>query len=144
MNRNTELLNKVIVNNRDEETIIDTLKKYGICILPNYISTEVSDSVRNGCLLRAEVDEDTDFQDGSYRRYNGPKTMSTPDKRVYHIDCFNEDMAKFKNDNFFKSICKKYYDNKSDYSVHVQIYERHNEPNIPVRGLHVHTFEIST
>jgi hypothetical protein len=144
MNRNEELLNKVIVFDKSSDVIVDTLKKYGICILPNYISDEVSDLVREDCLLRSEVDEDIDFKDGSYRRYDGPKTMSTPDKRVYHIDCFNEDMAKFKNDDFLKSICKKYYNNKSDYSVHVQIYERHNVPNISIRGFHIDTFETST
>ena len=149
MNRNEELLNKVIVFDKSSDVIVDTLKKYGICILPNYITDDMCDSVREDCVLRSEVEEDTDFEDGSYRRggslsYDGSKTKPSQDKRVYHIDCFNEDMVKFKNDDLLKSICKNYYNNKNDYSVHVQIYERHNEPNIPVRGLHIDTFEIST
>lgn len=145
MNRNEELLNKVTATNSESLTsIVNCLREYGICILQNYISDEVCDSVREDCLLRSEVDEDMDFEDGSYRRFDGPKTIHKQDKRVYHIDCFNNDMMKFKNDDFLKMVCKRYYGNKSDYSVHVQIYDRHNEPEIPVRGFHIDTFEIST
>jgi hypothetical protein len=146
MNRNEELLNKVTATNSESLTsIVNCLREYGICILPNYISDEICDSVRNSCMTRAEVGEDMDFEDGSYRRFDGPKTIHKQDKRVYHIDCFNEDMLKFKDDSFLKMVCKVYYwEKQNDYSVHVQIYDRHNEPDIPMRGFHIDTFEIST
>ena len=146
MNRNEELLNKVTATNSESLTlIINCLRVYGICILPYYISDEVCDLVRGDCVSRAEVDEDMDFEDGSYRRYDGPKTTKPlQDKRVYHTDCFNEDMLKFKNDDFLKMICKRHYGDESDYSVHVQMYDRQQYNGFPIRGPHIDSFQTST
>jgi len=146
MDKNQQLLSKVTVtNSKSLISITNCLREYGICILPNYISDEICDSVRNSCMTRAEVGDDLDFEDGSYRRYDGPKTTKPlQDKRVYHIDCFNEDMLKFKDDSFLKMICKRYYGDVNDYSVHVQMYDRQQFNNFPTRGLHIDSFQTST
>ena len=49
----------------------------------------------------------------------------------------------FKIDKHIQTICKDYYD-KGPYSVHVQVYERHQFHQIPVRSFHIDTFETST
>lgn len=148
MTHNDQLLNKITTNTLDKDSILETLNIYGMCILPNYISNEVCDIVRARCIERAEIAEDTDFEDGSYRRFDGDNVSPDSrgqDKRVYHVDCFNPEMEKFKKDHFIQSICEEYMDqNKSPYSVHVQIYDRNNIPNDLTRGPHLDSFETST
>ena len=71
------------------------------------------------------------------------KTPAAANKRVYHTDCFSNDLMEFKIDKHMQTICKSYYD-KGPYSVHVQVYERHQFHQIPVRSFHIDTFETST
>lgn len=148
MNNNQVLLNKITSNNLNKNIILNTLHKYGMCILPKYISDEVCDTVKNKCIERAEVPEDCDFEDGSYRRFDGPRIPKEgrgQDKRVYHTDCFSPEMATFKNDSFIRSICESYMSNdESPYSVHVQLYDRNNTPNDLTRGPHLDSFETNT
>ena len=119
-----------------------------MCILPKYISSKICDKTKQQCIERVEIPEDKDFEDGSYRRFDGVNVSPSArgqDKRVYHVDCFNSEMADFKNDNFIRSICESYIDNdKSPYSVHVQIYDRNNIPNDLTRGPHLDSFTTNT
>jgi len=148
MEENNKLLNKITCNSLDKNTILDILNEYGMCILPNYISNDICDTVKKQCIERVEIEEDTDFPDGSYRRFDGENVSPLAkgqDKRVYHVDCFNESMLKYKKDPFIRSICEQYMsNNKSHYSVHVQIYDRNNIPNDLTRGPHLDSFETNT
>lgn len=146
MTQNQTLINKISCSSLDKKEILYTIHKYGMCILPKYISDEICDNVKNKCIERVEISEDCDFKDGSYRRFNGPRVRQKgQDKRVYHTDCFSSEMADFKNDNFIRSICESYMDNgKSPYSVHVQIYDRNNIPNDLTRGPHLDSFKTNT
>ena len=69
------------------------MKKYGVCLIPNYISNEKNvTSIKIECAKRSEVKVDTNFEDGSYRRYDAflQKTPALQlNKRVYHTDCFS-------------------------------------------------------
>ncbi len=144
-NHNQNLINKVTVSSIvNIDKIAKTMKKYGVCLIPNYISDEKCNSIKIECAKRSEVKVDTNFKDGSYRRYDVYKnTGAAANKRVYHTDCFSNDLMEFKIDKHIQTICKDYY-NKGPYSVHVQVYERHRFHQIPVRSFHIDTFETST
>ena len=146
MKKNNELLAKITCNPRDKKTISENLRQYGVCVIPHYISEESCDSTKSTCMEKISIEEDFNYEDGSYKRVNVKTDCLTPlaDKRIYHIDCFSEEMLGFKRDKFIQEICESYYNNDSPHSVHVQIYERHNTPEIPVRGFHIDTFEAST
>ena len=146
-NNNELLLGKVTCKNLDQNTILDILNEYGICILPNYISNEICDQVKFQCIERAELPEDTEFPDGSYRRFDGPLVPPEArgqEKRVYHVDCYNEKMEGFKKDPLLQSICVEYMNDEPFYSVHVQIYDRNNTPNDLTRGPHLDSFKTNT
>ena len=68
MKNNQELLNKITCTSLDKDIIVSYMKKYGACLIPNFISDEKCDFVKEECTNRAEVDKDMDFEDGSYRR----------------------------------------------------------------------------
>ena len=144
---NNQLKNLITCVSLDKKEIISKLNKYGMCILPNYISDEICDKAKQQCIERAEVPEDIDFEDGSYRRFDGPRIPESgrgQDKRVYHVDCFSSEMENFKKDKFIQSICEEYMNTNSPYSVHVQIYDRNNIPNDLTRGPHLDSFETNT
>ena len=147
MTHNQTLINKVSCGSLDKKEILNIMHKYGICILPKYLSSPTCDQVRHQCIKRIEIPEDKDFEDGSYRRFDGDKVSPESkgqDKRIYHVDCFNKEMEKFKHDSFIKSICVEYMNNEPFYSVHVQIYDRNNIPNDLTRGPHLDSFETNT
>ena len=143
---NDKLIKLITCNSLDKKEILNILHKYGMCILPKYISSEICDKTKQKCIERAEIPEDMDFEDGSYRRFDGPRmTTKGQEKRVYHVDCFIEEMLKFKKDKLIQSICEEYMSSDSSpYSVHVQIYDRNNIPNDLTRGPHIDTFETNT
>ena len=142
---NQQLINSVSVESIDDtNTILDLMNNNGVCVIPNYLSAEKCEIVKNECALRSEVEKDTNFEDGSYRRFDVYKnTGAAANKRVYHTDCFSSELMDFKSDTRIQEICKNYY-NKGPYSVHVQVYERHQYHEIPVRSFHIDTFETST
>ena len=142
---NEDLINSVTINSiNDKQPILDCLRKNGVCLIPNYLSEEKCDLVKSECLKRSEVEHDMDFDDGSYRRFDVYKDSgAAANKRVYHTDCFSDDCMELKIDPRISNICKDYY-NKGPYSVHVQVYERHQYHEIPVRSFHIDTFETST
>jgi hypothetical protein len=147
MENNDKLIDKITCTSLDKDTIVSYMNKYGACLIPNFISDEKCDIVKEECIERAEVDEDTDFKDGSYRRYDtyqNKDSYAAANKRVYHVDCFSSEMEKFKKDKLIQDVAKAYYGDKDPYSVHVQIYERHEHHKVPVRGFHIDTFETST
>ena len=144
MSKNHQLIN-TITQPKDTKKILGCLRDNGICLIENYYDQEKCDSIRRSCIERAEVDEDLNYPDGSYRRFDVYKnTGAAANKRVFHVDCFNSEAAILKNDEFIKNIAKAYYNNNNEYSVHVQVYERHQFYHIPVRGFHIDTFETST
>jgi len=147
MFHNKQLKDKITCTVLDKKQILDKLNKYGMCILPKYLSDKVCDRAKLQCIERVEVPQDCDYEDGSYRRFDGPKVPEQgrgQDKRVYHVDCFSEDLQKFKTDKFIQSICEEYMNTGSPYSVHVQIYDRNNIPNDLTRGPHLDSFETNT
>jgi len=147
LSKNDKLLKKITCTDLSVDTVVGYMKKYGACVIPNYISDDVCDSVKKECIDRVEVEKDIDFEDGSYRRYDTYQNKSSyaaANKRVYHVDCFNDDMKNFKKDTFLQNVARKHYGDTDDYSVHVQIYERHSFHKVPVRGFHIDTFEIPT
>tara|TARA_Y100000389_G_scaffold7075_1_gene6854 strand:+ start:28 stop:888 length:861 start_codon:yes stop_codon:yes gene_type:complete len=148
IDNNNQLLKKITCINHNKKDILSILQKYGMCILPNYVTDKICDTTKEKCIERVEVKEDVDFEDGSYRRFDGknihPKGRGQ-DKRVYHVDCFSNEMADFKNDKFIQSICESYMSKEeSPHSVHVQIYDRNNIPNDLTRGPHLDSFETNT
>ena len=119
------------------------MKRYGLCILPDYHSLDFVDAIKARCIPRAEVPEDTNFEDGSYRRYDCYQgSAAAPNKRVYHADCFCKEAEQFKHDPLLTEVCSRYYG--SPHSVHVCLFKRHVYHQIPYRGFHVDTFETST
>ena len=145
MKTNLELIDLVSVEDIDDhEAVMKCMKENGVCMIKNYITENICEKIRSECSERSEVPEDINFEDGSYRRYDVYKdTGAAANKRVYHTDCFSPDLMNFKIDSDISEICKDYY-NKGPYSVHVQIYERHQYHEIPVRSFHIDTFETST
>ena len=106
-NHNQNLINKVTVNSIiNTYEITKTMKKYGVCLIPNYISDEKCNSIKIECAKRSEVKVDTNFEDGSYRRYDVYKnTGAAANKRVYHTDCFSNELMEFKIDKHIQTIC---------------------------------------
>jgi len=144
-NKNESLSKKITITDLNSETISKHLDKFGCCIIPNFVDPNVCDRIRKKCIERAEVEKDINFSDGSYRRYDIYQgTGAASNKRVYHVDCFDEEAMQFKTNELFAKICSNFYGGKDDYSVHVQVYERHQYHPIPVRGFHIDTFELST
>ena len=128
---------------RDSGRILARLRDCGVCILPNYFSEVFCESFLNLCQERSAVEEDVDFPDGSYKRFNCYKgTAAEANNRIYHVDCFSTEGHAFKTDSFLGKIVSDYY--RSPHSVHVCVYERHGFSTIPVRGFHIDTFETST
>jgi hypothetical protein len=125
------------------EDLLACLREHGVCVAPAFYPRDVTDRILAACVERVDMPGDTNFADGSYRRadaYRG--TAAAPNERVYHVDCFSEDAGRFKQDPLLKAIAGEYYG--TPHSVHVCIYERHRHNDIPVRGFHVDTFELST
>ena len=142
---NNNYLIESITRPKDTEKILDCLKVKGIRLIKDYYSNEKCDSIRQLCIERAEVHEDKNYDDGSYRRFDVYKnTGAAANKRVFHVDCFSSEAEYLKKDKFLSDLAKQYYSNGNDYSVHVQVYERHQFHPIPVRGFHIDTFETST
>ena len=142
---NNNYLIESITRPKDTEKILDCLKVKGIWLIKDYYSNEKCDSIRQLCIERAEVHEDKNYDDGSYRRFDVYKnTGAAANKRVFHVDCFSSEAEYLKKDKFLSDLAKQYYSNGNDYSVHVQVYERHQFHPIPVRGFHIDTFETST
>lgn len=137
------LLSLVTRTKKDLAEIFACINEHGICVMPEYYDGEFVDVIREKCKTRVDVAADTNFVDGSYRRvgtYRG--TAAAPNERVYHVDCFSKNAERFKQDPFLKEIASEYYG--SPHSVHVCIYERHRYHEVPVRGFHIDTFELST
>ena len=142
-NRQKSLTAKITLSNASLDSVVGCLKHYGICILPNYFGEKFCQHLLDSCVERAEVAQDTIFEDGSYRRFDCYKgTGAEPNKRVYHVDCFAAEGVKFKQDQFLRDVASKYYG--SPHSVHVCLYERHQYSETPLRGFHIDTFEKST
>ena len=141
--RKADLTAAVTLEDRNADAILAVLKEHGLCIIPRYHTLEFVDAIKTRCIPRAEVPEDMDFEDGSYRRYDCYQgSAAAPNKRVYHVDCFCENAEQFKHDPLLTEVCSRYYD--SPHSVHVCLFERHVYHQIPYRGFHVDTFETST
>ena len=64
MTHNQTLINKVSCGSLDKKEILNIMHKYGICILPKYLSSPTCDQVRHQCIKRIEIPEDKDFEDG--------------------------------------------------------------------------------
>jgi hypothetical protein len=127
----------------DKETLLACLRENGICIVPGYWPIDEIEAMREACVARVDVPGDANFDDGSYRRadaYRG--TSAAPNERVYHVDCFSPPAERFRHDPLLKAIGSEYY--SQPHSVHLCLYERHRYNEIPVRGFHVDTFELST
>lgn len=137
------MLQDVVHDDLNLDDALACLRTHGICVVPRCVSKSEVDSTRAACVARVDVPNDTDFEDGSYRRvdaYMG--TAAAPNERVYHADCFSSAAESFKHDATLKAVASAYYG--SPHSVHVCVYERHRYNEIPVRGFHVDTFECST
>jgi hypothetical protein len=119
------------------------LRQHGICVVPAYYDARFVDAIKAACMERALVAADTNFEDGSYRRWDTYQgTAAAANLRVYHVDCFSKEAEEFKQDPFLKAVGSDYYG--EPHSVHVCIYERHEPHPVPVRGFHIDTFELST
>jgi hypothetical protein len=137
------LLDAVVRQTLDVGTMLACVREHGICVVPGYWPIGEVDAMRGACLARVDVPADTNFADGSYRRadtYRG--TSAAANERVYHVDCFSEPAARFRHDPLLASVASAYYG--APHSVHVCIYERHRHQEVPVRGFHIDTFELST
>jgi hypothetical protein len=136
-------LETVIRRSHAREELLRCVQEHGICVVPAYYPRAMMDEIRAACVARVDVEADSNFADGSYRRvdtYRG--TAAAPNERVYHVDCFSPPGERFKQDEDLRAIASGYYG--APHSVHVCIYERHRYNDIPVRGFHVDTFETST
>ncbi len=125
------------------EAMLACVKQHGICVVPAFYPRAMMDEILAACVARVDVDGDTNFDDGSYRRadaYRG--TAAAPNERVYHVDCFSPRGDHFKHEPQLTEIASDYFG--APHSVHVCIYERHRYNEIPVRGFHVDTFELPT
>ena len=136
-------LSGVVRDSRDKDTLLACVRESGICVVPEYAPMHEVREMRDACIARVDVPVDTNFEDGSYRRadaYWG--TAAAANERVYHVDCFSEPAARVRHDPLLRQIASDYYG--APHSVHVLIYERHRHNDVPVRGFHVDTFELST
>jgi hypothetical protein len=139
----TANLETVIRKRRDQAELLACLRRHGICVVPRYYDAGFVDAITTRCLERALVPEDTNFPDGSYRRWDTyQSTAAAANLRVYHVDCFSKEAEEFKQDPLLKAVASDYYG--EPHSVHVCVYERHQHHPVPVRGFHIDTFELST
>ena len=123
--------------------ILECLRTNGICVIPSFFAAELVDSIRRDCQARIDGAGDTNYDDGSYKRVDAyAGTAAAPNERIYHVDCFNEHAASFRHHPLLAQVGSDYYG--SPHSVHLCLYERHRPHDIPVRGFHVDTFELST
>ena len=123
--------------------ILECLRGNGICVIPGFFTPELVDSIRGDCQARIDGPGDTNFDDGSYKRVDAyAGTAAAPNERIYHVDCFNQHAASFRHHPLLTQVGSDYYG--SAHSVHLCLYERHRPHDIPVRGFHVDTFELST
>jgi hypothetical protein len=127
----------------DVADVVACMREHGICVVPSFYGRDVIDRLREACIARVDVPEDTNFADGSYRRVDAYRgTSAAPNERVYHVDCFSADADQFRHDDRLRTVASTYYG--APHSVHVCIYERHRYHDVPVRGFHIDTFELST
>lgn len=133
----------IVHENLNVDDALACVRAHGICVVPRYVSQDEVDCARAACVARVDLANDTNFNDGSYRRVDAYKgTAAAPNERVYHADCFSPEAECFKHDTSLKAVASAYYG--SPHSVHLCLYERHRHHEIPVRGFHVDTFECST
>jgi len=136
-------LETVIRKGRDAQELLACVREHGICVVPAFYPPDVIDPIRDACAARIEGAADANYEDGSYKRVDSYKgTAAASNERIYHADCFSPQAARFRGDDVLKQVASDYYG--SPHSVHVCIYERHQHNDVPVRGFHVDTFELST
>ena len=123
--------------------ILGRLRRNGICVIPGFFPASFVEPIREACEARINEPGDANYDDGSYKRvdaYEG--TAAAANERIYHADCFSEQAGLFRRHALLKGIGSDYYG--SPHSAHLCLYERHRPNDIPVRGFHLDTFELST
>ena len=142
-NRRATLNDVVLGPAAGHSDILECLRENGICVIPGFFPAVFVDPIRNACEARINEPGDANYEDGSYRRvdaYEG--TAAAANERIYHADCFSEQAGLFRHHALLKGIGSDYYG--PPHSVHLCLYERHRPNDIPVRGFHLDTFELST
>jgi hypothetical protein len=140
----TAILNDVVLGREaGGEAILTCLRDNGICVIPAFFSGAFVDPIRAACVARIDEPGDVNYADGSYKRvdaYEG--TAAAANERIYHADCFSGEAEMFRHHPLLTRVGSEYYG--SPHSVHLCLYERHRPNEIPVRGFHIDTFEVST
>jgi hypothetical protein len=137
------MLDTVIRKGDSAAELLECLREHGICVVPGFYPAEFIDPIREACKERMVDPTDMNYDDGSYKRVDAYKgTAAAPNERIYHADCFSPEAGSFRHDAMLKEVGSAYYD--APHSVHLCLYERHRPHDVPVRGFHVDTFEIST
>jgi hypothetical protein len=137
------MLDTVIRKGESAAELLDCVREHGICVVPAFYPPDFIDPIREACAARMTELTDCNFDDGSYRRVDAYKgTAAASNERIYHADCFSPQAALFRHDEVLKQVGSDYYG--EPHSVHLCLYERHRPHDVPVRGFHVDTFELST
>ena len=137
------MLDTVIRTGDSAAEMLACLREHGICVVPAFYSAAFIDPIREACEARIVVQGDMNYPDGSYKRFDAYQgTAAAANERIYHADCFSEEAGRFRHEQSLKDVGSDYY--SSPHSVHLCLYERHRYHDVPVRGFHVDTFELST
>lgn len=137
------MLETVIRKGDSAAELLACLRQHGICVVPAFYPPEFIDPIRAACEARIKEPGDMNYEDGSYKRFDAYQgTAAAANERIYHTDCFSAESGKFRHDEMLAQVGTDYYG--SPHSVHLCLYERHRHHEVPVRGFHVDTFEIST
>ncbi len=137
------MLERVIRKGTDAAELLACMREFGICVVPGYYASSFVDTIREACVARIDEPGDMNYPDGSYKRFDAYQgSAAAANERIYHIDCFSDEAARFRHDPILNTVGSEYYGDP--HSVHLCLYERHRPHPVPVRGFHVDTFETST
>jgi ectoine hydroxylase-related dioxygenase (phytanoyl-CoA dioxygenase family) len=122
------------LNNLDNiELIVDTIKEYGVCRIPNYLNIEIVDKLKNECQPLLERETDDGYSFGTATRLNNNSYVGTHDAIT----------SVFKNEKLFE-ICKQYMGKEPNLNNDVFITHDHISDKGLARNGYLHFDRIYT